>query len=334
MTEPTNTTYPAALDSSTEFGAGLPDLPPVYELDGDITSAQTSIKVTANISGYSAPNWIRINSEVIHFTGIATDTFTGCTRGAAGTSSSGHTASDDVYLVITGQMLDILVAAMIAVQTELGINPAGSLTDVVTRLAVILNNNGTLKQSTLVGIADNKLVEIDSASVADNEIARFTAAGLESRSDAEMKTQLGYMQDLSDDTAPTVGGDMDMDDKDLHNMKQVDFKEYHDAGTSGTVKTIDWNEGNKQKLQITGNACDLSQTDPAGACALELRLIGDGTLRTNIDADHDDDCGWADGAEPDAYGSANNVVIGTLFFTYDPSSTPKYLVAAVSRGAV
>jgi len=40
-----------------------------------------------------------------------------------------------------------------------------------------------------IGIADNNLVETDSASIADNEIARFTANGLESRSDAEMKTQ-------------------------------------------------------------------------------------------------------------------------------------------------
>ena len=35
---------------------------------------------------------------------------------------------------------------LLAIETELGTNPAGSLTDVKTRLAVMLNDNGTLKQ--------------------------------------------------------------------------------------------------------------------------------------------------------------------------------------------
>jgi len=38
-----------------------------------------------------------------------------------------------------------------------------------------------------VGIADDKIVQIDSADVADNEYAKFTAAGLEGRTEAEFK---------------------------------------------------------------------------------------------------------------------------------------------------
>ena len=41
-----------------------------------------------------------------------------------------------------------------------------------------------------VGIADGKVVQIDSASVADNEYARFTANGLESRTAGEVLTDL------------------------------------------------------------------------------------------------------------------------------------------------
>jgi hypothetical protein len=41
-----------------------------------------------------------------------------------------------------------------------------------------------------IGIADNNMVQIDSASVADDEYARFTANGLESRSVAEVKQDL------------------------------------------------------------------------------------------------------------------------------------------------
>ena len=41
------------------------------------------------------------------------------------------------------------------------------------------------------GISNTNAVKIDSSSVADNEFARFTANGLESRSAAEVKSDLG-----------------------------------------------------------------------------------------------------------------------------------------------
>jgi len=49
------------------------------------------------------------------------------------------------------------------------------------------------------GISDNNIVQIDSASVADNEYARFTANGLESRSTTEVKSDLALAaSDISD----------------------------------------------------------------------------------------------------------------------------------------
>ena len=61
---------------------------------------------------------------------------------------------------------------VIAVQTELGTDVAGSLTDLKTRLAVVLNTNGTLKTlSQIVRVegasARIQLDETDSADVAD-----------------------------------------------------------------------------------------------------------------------------------------------------------------------
>jgi len=175
----------------------------------------------------------------------------------------------------------------------------------------------------VIGIGDNDILEVD-GTVANNDIMQATTVGLKGLTYAEL---VG----LIDGAAA-----WDFGDNDLHNMKQVDFQDFHDNDTSGTSKTIDWNNGNKQKLQITGNACDLSYTDPAGACALELRLIGDGTLRTNIDADHDGDCTWADDGEPDAYGSTDDRIIGILFYSFDPNATTaadKYIVSGISVGA-
>jgi len=58
------------------------------------------------------------------------------------------------------------------------------------------NHSGTYLPNKTIGIANDNLVEIDSASVADDEYARFTANGLESRSVTEV---LGDISAAADD---------------------------------------------------------------------------------------------------------------------------------------
>lgn len=52
-----------------------------------------------------------------------------------------------------------------------------------------------------VGISDDDIVQIDSATVASGEYAKFTAAGLESKSIAEVKTDLGITDIVGESTA-------------------------------------------------------------------------------------------------------------------------------------
>lgn len=61
--------------------------------------------------------------------------------------------------------------------------------EVRTDLGLVIGTNVLAEQT--IGIADNNLVEIDSATVADDEYARFTANGLESRSTAEVLSDIG-----------------------------------------------------------------------------------------------------------------------------------------------
>lgn len=64
-----------------------------------------------------------------------------------------------------------------------------------------------------IGIGDNNLVEVDHSTTASSgELARFTTTGIESRSNAEIKTQLGYMTDLVDDETPSLGSNVDLND--------------------------------------------------------------------------------------------------------------------------
>lgn len=56
----------------------------------------------------------------------------------------------------------------------------------------------------------------------------------------------------------------------------VAFPEEYDNGNSGTAKTIDWGNGNKQKLTLTGNVT-LTFAAPAGVGHFQLRLVQDAT---------------------------------------------------------
>jgi len=63
-----------------------------------------------------------------------------------------------------------------------------SYAEVRTDLGLVIGTNVLAEQT--IGIADNNLVEIDGADIADNEYARFTANGLESRTAAEVTADL------------------------------------------------------------------------------------------------------------------------------------------------
>lgn len=54
------------------------------------------------------------------------------------------------------------------------------------------------------GISDNDIVEIDSASVATGEYAKFTANGLESKTVAEMQSELGVVQKYTEEIGDTT----------------------------------------------------------------------------------------------------------------------------------
>lgn len=61
-------------------------------------------------------------------------------------------------------------------------------------------------------ITDNHLVTVD-GTPSDDEYARWTANGLEGRTVSDMKGDTGFMQNLSDDSNPTLGGDLQIGEK-------------------------------------------------------------------------------------------------------------------------
>ena len=71
-----------------------------------------------------------------------------------------------------------------------------------------------------------------SGTPADNDYAKFTDSNtIEGRSYAEMKSDLGYMTDLSDDTSPELGGDLDADGNDITDVGELKIND-----SSGNTK--------------------------------------------------------------------------------------------------
>lgn len=86
----------------------------------------------------------------------------------------------------------------------------------------------------------------------------------------------------------------------------VSFNTEYNAGNSGTTKTIDFNNGQKQKLTFTGN-CTITFAFPTGVGNYVLRGIGDGTTRTVT---------WPAGSKyPNAVGPLAPLTSGTAIYS-------------------
>jgi hypothetical protein len=80
-------------DINTQYGAFYYDYSTT--LNGAISNSDTTITV-ASTSGFSTTGAMIIDAELITYTGKTATTFTGCTRGAAGSSAASHTTGTAV----------------------------------------------------------------------------------------------------------------------------------------------------------------------------------------------------------------------------------------------
>jgi len=96
-------------------------------------------------------------------------------------------------------------------------------------------------------------------------------------------------------------------------------------GSSGTSKTLDWRNSNKQKLTLTGN-CTLSFTAPSNTCAVQLILVQDATggrtvtWPTNVL--------WVGSAPPALTSTANGIDIISMLY----DGTYYYAAASLNFG--
>lgn len=80
-------------DINTQYGSFFFD--DTTELTGNISNSVTTIPVTST-TGFSTAGAIFIGAEVITYTGKTATSFTGCTRGAAGSQAAAHSTGASV----------------------------------------------------------------------------------------------------------------------------------------------------------------------------------------------------------------------------------------------
>ncbi len=80
-------------DINTQYGSFFYDFSTT--LTDNITNTQTTIPVVTT-TGFSATGAIFIDAELISYTGITATSFTGCTRGAAGSPNKSHSSGASV----------------------------------------------------------------------------------------------------------------------------------------------------------------------------------------------------------------------------------------------
>ena len=90
------------------------------------------------------------------------------------------------------------------------------------------------------------------------------------------KNQLSYPLDLTT-TSLVNSAIQKLIDNNLGIQKGTYFVKEVDNGDSGTAITIDWTQGNKQKLTLTDN-CTIGFKNPSGACNLILKAVNFGAF--------------------------------------------------------
>jgi hypothetical protein len=145
-------------------------------------------------------------------------------------------ATLDADSVLTATSDDTPVATTMAEQTVLGRLTGGHPDDIA------------------IGIADNNMVQVDDATVADNDYAKFTATGLEGRSYSEVLSDIGAAPTAS----PTFTGTVGMPDVQLAENAGI----YYDALLSDDGKYSGFVENGTAGATLAfGDLCYLDPTD-------------------------------------------------------------------------
>ena len=135
-----------------------------------IDASATSMTVTST-SAFPATGSLKINEEIIYYTGKTSDTFSGLVRGASGTTAAGHVSNSDIFAPIIAAHHNALASAIVCVQ---GIAMAA-----VPNTRVV--NGHALNADVTVTKSDVGLGDADNTSDANKPVSAATQTALDAK---------------------------------------------------------------------------------------------------------------------------------------------------------
>lgn len=114
------TNYPASLDNDVSLLLAK-DLA-VSTLANAITADATSLPLASTLAFAGTGGVIKIDHELIKYTGLSGNNLTGAIRGYSSTSAVAHSSGAEVRLVVAADYHNNLKDAVIALETRLGAN--------------------------------------------------------------------------------------------------------------------------------------------------------------------------------------------------------------------
>jgi len=120
--------------------------------------------------------------------------------------------------------------------------------------------------------------------------------------------------EVNTDTGYRIGDTIILNvNRDLVNARTASFgSEYNNGSQSGPSYTINWNNGQKQTITLTGNITSLTLTAPAGVGNFLLRIVQDATGGRTIT--WPGSVKWAGGTAPTLSTGANAEDIITFYY--------------------
>tara|TARA_Y100001972_G_scaffold59364_1_gene72689 strand:- start:585 stop:2060 length:1476 start_codon:yes stop_codon:yes gene_type:complete len=109
----------------------------------------------------------------------------------------GHASDTTITRASSGDLAIEGNAIYRAGGTDVPVADGGTGASTLSSGQVLLGNGTSAIQSRAIGIANDNIVEIDHASVADNDYAKFTGNGLEGRSYSEVLSDIGAQASLT-----------------------------------------------------------------------------------------------------------------------------------------
>ena len=121
-----------------------------------------------------------------------------------------------------------------------------------------------------------------------------------------------FLEDLVDDTTPTLGGNLDASDKNITGIGRASFTQELDNGTKEANFSVDFATDQKQKATLTANAMTLTLDTTSVGVGNYLLKIVNGGLATLTWASESGAILWVGGVTPTLTASGTDIV--TFYF--------------------